>query len=259
MKYWDTKSCIDTFINHPTYRFLNGRKFIADPETNNEINPGFIDRIKLYNESLDILGKDFYIAPKKIKEIFNRYLRSTNEITKIEKLILRSFLFLEDIDIISNFKESGFELRNKVEEFLSTKPNGSWLFRKSSIIDTTIVNAKVLSLVSFYNDVPVFDHILCLHVKGYGYYSPSKIKQNQEMPDFNNKVELPPTNTPVYPCFLDWFETCIKYINTQRFIKYKQEKSIWKQIKLYIMNIFYQSYNIFLILLLSILVDNIFN
>ena len=48
MKYWDTKSCVATFIDHPTYRVINGNRVIVDPETNTKINPGFIERIKLY-------------------------------------------------------------------------------------------------------------------------------------------------------------------------------------------------------------------
>lgn len=231
MKYWDTKSCVATFIDHPTYRVINGNRVIVDPETNTKINPGFIERIKLYNESLNVLGEDFSPAPGEIKSIFNRYLNQSSGITKRERLILRSFLFLEDTGVLSNFLNAvGLDLRSEVEKCLSKKPSGSWLLRTSSVIDTDIVAAKVISSVSNNS----FNHTLCLHVKGYGYYSPSVIKQKQQMPDLcTHRVELPHADTQVYPCFLDWFEAQ-QGLDRSLFVRQQIEQSMWKRFKTYV-------------------------
>lgn len=241
MKYWDTKSCVDTFVNHPTRRVLNGRAVIVDPETNMEINPGFISRINLYNESLNELGEHFTPAPGEIKSIFHRYLNldGSNSISPRERLILRSFLFLEDTNVLSNYKASGLDLRGETEKFLSTKPSGSWLLRTSSVIDTNIVAAKVISSVYFENNIPIFSHVLCLHVKGYGYYTATDIKQQQQMPDLDtHRVELP-LNNIVYPCFLDWFEATTQHENRSRFVYKKPElPSSWTRFKSYITSCF---------------------
>jgi len=224
VKYWDTVSCIATFCTNPTRRLIKGKNVIVDPETNLEINPAFIERIKLYNDSITELTADFEIQPNQICEIFNKYL--SGSITSKEKLILRSFLFLEDTNTLSIFESKGYDIRKDTEDFLIKKPVGSWLIRKSSVIGTDLVSAKVLSFIMPVcdSDELEFCHILCLHVKGYGYYSPSAIKQLQQMPDLEtHRLPIPPhINEIVYPCFFDWFEANTINTNLSLFIRKRE-------------------------------------
>lgn len=205
MVYWDTASCINTFIRHPTRRYMNGKTRIVDPETNQPIHSGFIERIHLYNDSVQMLGEAFQPAEGEVNAIFQRYL--IDEVSEREKMILRSFLFLEDTDVLVTFEATGKDIRTEAEQRLHERGYGSYLLRTSSVVDSDLVKAKVLS----FNDTGTIKHSMCIHAKGYGYFTPSGIKQEQVMPSLTGEdrsVVLPlPSNDMVYPCFLDWFES----------------------------------------------------
>jgi len=209
MVHWDTLSCMSTFITYPTQRVIGGKQYTVDPETTEPIHPGFVERIRLYNESVHVLGSDFSPAPHQINDIFQRYL--LNQITDTEKLILRSFLFLEDTEVLLSFESTGLHIRKEAEERLLQHESGTWLLRKSSVIDSDLVKAKVVSI----NQSGKIIHVMCIHAKGYGYFSPEVISQEQVMPDLSPECRhiLPhPSREKVYACFLDWFEViCTSY------------------------------------------------
>lgn len=210
MVFWDTVSCMNTFINHPTYRTIHNKKYIVDPETNQPIHPGFIERIQLYNESINVLGNQYRPAPGEINDIFQRYLRE--DISSRDKLVLRSFLFLEDTEVLSMFEATGLQIRVGAEKRLLKCESGSYLLRTSSVVDSELVKAKVLS----FNDNGVIKHVMCVHTKGYGYFIPSGIIQEQIMPDFTEEKRtlLPkPSHGRVYACFIDWIEFIYRTCN----------------------------------------------
>jgi len=214
MVYWDTASCINTFILQPTRRYLHGKNHIVDPETNQPIHPGFMERIHLYNDSLQMLGKDFQPDEGQVNAIFQQYLM--DEVSERDKMILRSFLFLEDTDVLVTFQATGKDIRKEAEQRLKERGHGSYLLRTSSVVDSELVKAKVLS----FNDNGTINHSMCIHAKGYGYFAPTGITQEQVMPSLTGEdrsVVLPlPLNGIVYACFLDWFETCCKGYNLVR-------------------------------------------
>jgi hypothetical protein len=211
MVYWDTVSCINTFINHPTYRTIHHVKHIVDPETNQPIHTGFIERIQLYNESINVLGTNFSPTPREINDIFQRYLREG--VSDRDKLVLRSFLFLEDTEVLTMFEATGLQIRVEAEKRLLQSECGSYLLRTSSVVDSELVKAKVLS----FNDNGVIKHVICIHARGYGYYIPSGIKPEQIMPDLTGEkrtiLPLPSHGSRVYACFVDWLEMIYKSCN----------------------------------------------
>lgn len=243
MKYWDTASCVSTFIKN---------RILIDPETTLPINPGFIQRIMLYNQTLEKFGVDFEPAPGQIKTLFNNFLEQT--ITPDEKLMLRSFLFLEDTSVLHDFSvekspkivyktheewvihnniktTEASEIRAKALDVLNKAKPGSWLLRKSSIRDSIICKTKVLSFIIIHNQI---SHIPFVHVKGYGYFIPD-VGQGFIMPDlplsdeekklldenytldddivdprFNPNNPLPfPQNNMLFTCLLDLLEHLI--------------------------------------------------
>lgn len=195
-KYWDTNSAYNVFVNHPVRR--GGQ--IVDPETLQPINPGFIERATLYKRSIDELGSTFEPTPHMMNSLFSKYLHQT--ITEREKLILRSFLFIEDDAILPKFTVQGLELRTETERILREHGNGAWLLRQSSVINSDLCSGTALSLM-MENKIK---HMIIIHVRGYGYYITTDITRGDTLPSIEDGKALPQlsvNNPVVYPCIVD--------------------------------------------------------
>uniref|UniRef100_A0A6C0ILM1 Uncharacterized protein n=1 Tax=viral metagenome TaxID=1070528 RepID=A0A6C0ILM1_9ZZZZ len=195
LDYWDTEGAYATFITNPRATY---------PLNNLPLNPAFTSRIQLYKESKDRFG-NYTPTPADLNACFMKYLSHTA--TPEEILFLRSFLFLDDTSVIRQFEASNPSmLRQMAEAALREAGNGSWLFRKSSVIDTDLCKAKVLSFLKN-NEIA---HFICIHISGYGYYSPG-ISSGHLLPALRQPIPIPSRQiknsrdtVQVFPCLLDW-------------------------------------------------------
>lgn len=186
---YDTQSAYHTFVT-------NGLKM--DPETRLPLNPGFIERIKLYKEAMT-LG-----PVENIGELFTRYLKG-DVLSSTERLMLRSSLHLDDTEAIHEFQSTGKDIRTDAEKVLTERGVGSWLFRCTSLINSSLINTKCLSLCT----VESIKHILICQVTGLGYYISFDVKRESKLPGLEG--DEPRTSLPifeiVYPCLIDLIES----------------------------------------------------
>lgn len=186
---YDTQSAFTTFITN---------RLNMDPETRLPLNPGFLSRIRLYKEAMDKLDG---LERPNMGDLFTRYLQG-GLITDIERLWLCSFLHLDDTQAIHEFKSTGMDIRLDAEDVLKARGVNSWLFRRSSIVDSSLITTKCLS---FYKDDHTFKHTLIFHVIGLGYYTSDNIARGTILPglgDLELKTSLPPFNA-VFPSLID--------------------------------------------------------
>ena len=200
IKFWDTVSAYNTFINNPhsVSKMVNGKKILVDPETREELTHGFLPRLTLYYEAITQLGPTFTPSDNEMKILFSKYIKGTLEYR--EKLILRSFLFLEDHAVLPVFKNKGLDIREEAMALLDLHGDGSWLLRQGSIIDTDLCNAIVFS---FMVDGNKYNFVL-LSIVGYGCYTKDLLRGQILPTKTNNKIALPMVqNDEIFPCIID--------------------------------------------------------
>jgi hypothetical protein len=184
---YDTQSAYHTFIVN---------RLSIDPETRLPLNPGFLNRIRLYKDAMDSLVG---LERPNIGELFTSYLQG-HVISDIDRLWLRSSLHLDDTQAIHEFKSTGMDIRADAEAVLKERGTNSWLFRHTSITNSSLITAKCVSI--YKNEV--FTHVLICHVIGLGYYS-CNIKRGCILPgltDSEPKTEIPEFES-IFPCLLD--------------------------------------------------------
>ena len=214
---WDTKNSYLTFVQ-------NKVKF--DPFTKLPLNSCFIDRIKMYNDCITNLGTDYTIEDSELKQIFSRYL--VNNINETERLILRSYLFLDSVNIIHTFSSTGLNIRSQAENYLSTEQIGSWMFRNGSWTESELITTKVItSIVKCIQDMDgisnTFRNIPIVHVKGYGYYIANG-ERGLKLPNIGDKVQLPTPDVNdniIFPCMLD----LLSYCHAKKYLKLDKYKT----------------------------------
>jgi hypothetical protein len=205
---WDTQNAYLTFIQN---------KINFDPFTKLPLNSGFIQRIQLYQDSIRILGKDYIVKDSELKELFKKYLVDT--VNEREELILRSYLFLDSVDVIHTFSSTGLNIRGEAEQYLTNDEIGSWMFRTGSWVESDLITTKVITTLldnnKFYN-IPI------VHVKGYGYYMAIG-ERGLQMPNTGDKVQLPVVdvnNSTIFPCMIDLLTHC----DSKNYIKLNKYK-----------------------------------
>lgn len=186
---YDTQSAYHTFVTN---------KVKMDPETRLPLNPGFIERIKLYKDAMT-LG-----PVENIGELFTRYLQG-DVLSSTERLMLRSSLHLDDTEAIHEFQSTGKDIRTDAEKVLTERGVGSWLFRRTSLINSSLVNSKCMSLCT---EEGITHELIC-QVIGLGYYTTTDIKRESTLPGLEGdepRTSLPLFET-VYPCLIDLIES----------------------------------------------------
>jgi hypothetical protein len=196
---YDTYSAYDTFITR-------GLKF--DPETREPLNANFFKRIQLYKEALDTFGSEFEPSVEELNRLMNKYLQGES-LDERETLYLRSYL---NADNSSAIKEFDGDVRVMAKTALKQKGEGSWLLRRSSIKNSSLIKVKVLSCF----DKNEYHHYPFFHVSGLGYYSTNDFDKN-EMPGLPEPIGSIPNfsnpNTQLYPCFFDLLVAMQKLFN----------------------------------------------
>jgi hypothetical protein len=195
---FDTYSAYDTFVTH---------NVAIDPETRQPMPPSFNKRVQLYKSVLDTFGTDFEPKSDELSDIFTRYLKGQS-IALTERMYLRSYLHVDDTNVIHEFDASGLDIRPLVEAKLKEMGVGTWTLRRSSFADSSLVKTKVLSLMA----PDAFHHLPLFHVSGLGYYTTNTVERGVAMPgleDGEPRTSLPPFVT-VYPCFIDLLEALQK-------------------------------------------------
>jgi hypothetical protein len=200
---FDTYSAYDTFVS---------KKVSFDPETKLPLHQGFVERIILYKQTLDSFGTDFEPSSLYLEQLFSSYLQET-PMDERDTLYLRSYLQVEDTTAIHEFNVVGLDIRTEAELLLQQKGNGSWLLRKSSIVDSELVRTKCLM---YQNDEKCYN-VLIVHVSGMGYYL-GDVERGEVMPNVNDHFSIPKVckNTIVYPCFIDLVHYLITYYKLSR-------------------------------------------
>lgn len=132
---------------------------------------------------------------------------------ELDKLYLRSYLHVEDTTAIHEFNTEGLNIRAEAEIILQKKGNGSWLLRKSSIVDSKLVRTKCFMYMN--NDE--CHHMLMVHVSGIGYYL-GEVDRGSVMPEINDNVSIPLVcnGTIIYPCFIDLLDYIISSYQLSR-------------------------------------------
>ena len=216
---WDTQNAYLTFIKN---------KVNFDPFTKLPLNSGFIQRIQLYHDAITTLGKDYNIEDSELKELFKKYL--AHNINERETLILRSYLFLDTVNIIHTFSSRGLNIRNEAEQFIKNDDIGSWMFRTGSWFESDLITTKVItSITKRIEDMDGvsnnFINIPIVHVKGYGYYIAIG-ERGLKLPNTGDKVKLPSfdvNSSTIFPSMVDLLTYCHskKYIKLDKY-KFKE-------------------------------------
>lgn len=136
---------------------------------------------------------------KYIEDLFYKFIRGTN-ITEIEKSILDNNLHIDDT-LLSSWVDIGdnLELRQKGIDMLSNSVKGSWLIRKSSVVESDTIIPRVISFKSYDNNIY---HHLIAKVPGFGYITFTDVRN-----------ALMPSETDENPRFVNVFNIYASFID----------------------------------------------
>lgn len=204
LKFWDTISAYRTFFENPNINsisnMVHGKRIFIDPETKTELTPGFLPRLRLYYDAVTQLGSEYNPDDNMLTILFDKYINGT--LYNRERLILRSFLFLQDnAPFFKSLVTQLTDIRDESMALLETIGNGSWLLRPGSILNTNLCTVVIMSFIMENGDKK---HIVLISVAGYGSYQGYNMDRSQLLPNKENidKIALP-KGGKVFPCILD--------------------------------------------------------
>ena len=223
MKYNKFKSisCLRiNMLNHPTkiyywsldsaiYYVLDHNKKM-DPETKLLLPSNFSDRVKLQQE-LRTYFPDTYDPPiEYLSILFNQYIVDPSILTPSQSCELKVFLHMDSSGFLTEWVETnGTDIRDKALEKINNADNGSWLLRKSSIIDSDIIKARVITIKNNTGDI---NHIPIAHVYSFGYIE-LDVSREYKMPNEGSNNVFPKYVGPVYTSYVDIMDGLSKKYN----------------------------------------------
>lgn len=139
-----------------------------------------------------------------IKDLFFKFIKGVDHINKIEKSILDNNLHIDDT-LLSSWVDVGdnLELRQKGIDMLSKSVKGSWLIRKSSVIESDTIIPRVISFKSTIDGV--IYHYLIAKIPGFGYITFTD-SRNSVMPSESDENPRFINIYNVYASFIDLIE-----------------------------------------------------
>ena len=180
----------------------------TDPETRLLINNGFPERIILQLELQNYPEYNVSPTTEFLSHLFDRYIKKEH-ITPSELCAIKVFLHMDDSGFLSDWLDTaGLDIRTMALGAIETAENGSWLIRKSSIVDSDIIKARVITLKDTSGTV---HHIPIAHVYSFGYIE-LKVCRSDKMPNEGENKQFPNYVGKVYPSFINILEgMALKY------------------------------------------------
>lgn len=172
--YWNVDTAKKWFIDE------NKQK---DPETNlSVLSPtNFCKRIEQQLQLISFFPEKHIPDMEIIKQLFQKWIK--NElICEKEECLLHNFFHIDNTILTDWSKSHGMELRTLAEQMIANAENGSWLIRHSSVEDSDMIKARVITSKSRDGQM---NHTIIAIVYGYGYVVPN-IQRGQKLPSLGN-------------------------------------------------------------------------
>lgn len=186
----------------------NKKKF---PQNNMIVPQVFLDRLSLQLQARDFFGEQY--EPTNLAQKFSDYIYHPEKITPIILCELKTFLHMDDTGFLSTFVVGiPSELRDIAMATINAAPEGSWLIRKASVIDSDVIKARVITYKSLLGEIK---NIIIVHIYSYGYCSPQCERNitlpniGEKLPSYINKSNQTINfldNVTFYPSFIDCIE-----------------------------------------------------
>lgn len=174
----------------------------TDPETRILINNGFPERIRLHMELQNY--PEYMITPttEALSSLFDRYIKKEH-ITPSELCAMKVFLHMDDSGFLSDWLDTvGQNIRTMALTAIEISDNGSYLLRKSSIVDSDIIKARV---ITYKNTTGIVSHVPIAHVYSLGYIE-LNVGRSETMPNEGENKPFPKYVGKVYTSFIDILE-----------------------------------------------------
>jgi len=123
---------------------------------------------------------------EEIEEWFTRYIFDKESLTEKEIIGMKNCLHMDDSSYVTDWLVSNsLEHRKIATEKLSMSENGSFIFRKSSVVNSDITKARAITR-KVSNTVSA--NYLILHIYGFGYILPSSVTSGDSLPKVGEKM-----------------------------------------------------------------------
>jgi hypothetical protein len=123
------------------------------------------DRIMMKTHSNKLCEGEEY--KEKIDEYFKSFCEE--KIEEKELILLENLLHIDDHLLTDWFVPSEFNLREKALGLINKSDNGSWLVRRSSVVEQTNVKVRVITFKKSLNALNEIKHYLFAQIDGFGY------------------------------------------------------------------------------------------
>ena len=174
----------------------------TDPESRLLINNGFPERIRLHMELTTYYKNDYNPSTDELVPLFDRYIKGLS-LSPPEICTIKVFLHMDDSGFLSDWlNTTGVDIRMMALTAIEESENGSYLLRKSSIVDSDIIKARV---ITFKDNNGNISHIPIAHVYSFGYIE-LDVSRSAEMPNEGENKMFPKYVGKVYPSFIDILE-----------------------------------------------------
>lgn len=194
------------------------------PQNNMIVPQVFLKRLTLQLEARAFFGEHYNLEPINLAKKFSDYIYRPENISPKILCELKTFLHMDDTGFLSTFVVGNpLELREIAMATINAAPEGSWLIRKASVIDSDVMKGRVITYKNFLGDVC---NLLVVHIYSYGYVLPSCKRDitlsniGEILPSYENDekqiIKFMTKDTIVYPSFID----CIEAISINNFIKH---------------------------------------
>lgn len=197
-------------LNHPTkiyywsldsaiYYVLDHNKKM-DPETKLLLPSNFGERVKLQQELRTYFPETYNPSIDYLSILFNQYIIEPSILIPSQLCELKVFLHMDSSGFLTEWVDTtGIDIRTKAIEKINTSENGSWLLRKSSIIDSDIIKARVVTIKNNTGDI---NHIPIAHVYSFGYIE-LIVSREDKMPNEGSNNIFPKYYDPIYTSYVD--------------------------------------------------------
>jgi hypothetical protein len=182
------------------------KKWLNDEEKNDEekseINLTELNkqRIRLQLRYRDLFEGE-HPTKDEIEDWFRQFIFDKDSLTEKQIVGLKNCLHMDDSSYVTDWLVSNsLEHRRIATEKLSRSETGSFIFRKSSVINSDIVKARAIT--HKINNISS-DNYLILHIYGFGYVLPSSVTSGDYLPKVGEKMM---SYYDCAPCLIDILE-----------------------------------------------------
>lgn len=201
--YWNLDTAKKWFIDE---------KRQIDPETNLPIlSPSIFCKRLEQQLKLTSFYEEFYIPEMDmIKDIFLKWI-SSQLIEEKEECLLHNFFHIDNTILTGWAKSHGMELRTLADQLITNAENGSWLIRHSSVEDSDVMKARVITSKSMDGQI---NHTIIAVIYGYGYVTPN-VQRGEKLPNLGSG-EYVKVSRYVAPSFIHLISDLAEMCNFDR-------------------------------------------